>query len=310
MPPITLSAGSLRATVVPEVGAGLADFSVVGPAKFAHPLMRRAAPGESGPSSLSSFFMAPWCNRVANATFSFGGRVRKLFPNSPTPGAPAQHGDVRSRPFNVAARSEQRLSLELDSRVLADVNWPWAFVCRATYMLRPDALRVELEIENTSGEPFPAGCGHHPYFPRRLWHDGDAVEIAAPVKGRYPLKDGVATGSAARDALTDRLGSLRPVPTEHVDTVFGGFDASRGATIRWPSSGVTLTITGSPNFGHLVLFCPHADPVKGGSALPWIAVEPQTQVNGALSHPMPGDGTTVLGPGETLRTWVEFGVRQ
>lgn len=306
-----MSAGNLRATIVPELGGGLADFSLVGPAKFAYPLMRRAAPAEKNPSSLASFFMAPWCNRVAGAAFEFRGKQHRLRPNAPTPGAPAQHGDVRARPFEVHAHTPDSVTLELNSRAFPDMNWPWPFVCRAAYTLRPEALRVDLSVTNVSDEPFPAGCGHHPYFPRRLWHDADEVQICAAVTGRYALNEGVAAGAAARDPLTERLREPRPAPAEHVDTVFAGFDGAKGATIHWPASGVRLRVTASANMGHLVLYCPHADAGKPGGVgtpLPWIAVEPQTQVNGALSAPQPGDGTVILAPGETLATWTEFGV--
>lgn len=309
MTAVTLSNGPLRCTILPAIGGGISDFSLMGPSKFFYPLMRRAQPGETNPSSLGSFFMAPWVNRVADATFDFEGRTHKLKPNSPSAGAPAQHGDVRARPWRVESQADEALTLTFTSTEHQNVNWPWRFACRAAYQLTATALRIEFDIENRDASPMPAGCGHHPYFMRRLWDDRDDVHLHCPVSGRYPLENGVPTGPAQREALTEQLSSLRPAPREHVDTVFAGFDAAAGATIRYPSSGVTLRITASSNMGHLVLYCPHADN-RTGQPLSFIAVEPQSQVNGALNWPQWGaaSGTAILKPGETLRTWTEFGV--
>lgn len=317
MTSITLSNGPLRCTVLPALGGGIADFSLQGPSKFFYPVMRRAAPAETNPSSLGSFFMAPWVNRIANATFEFEGRTHKLKPNSPNPGAPAQHGDVRARAWKVESQTADTLSLAFDSADFpqGSINWPWRFGCRAVYRLSASSLRIELSVENKDTTPFPAGCGHHPYFSRRLWDDLDPLQLHCPVTGRYPLENGVPTGPATRESLTEHLGALRDVPKEHIDTVFAGFDAAAGATLHYPSSGVTLKITASSNMGHLVLYCPHADGGARGTSKPsplnFIAVEPQSQVNGALNWPQWGkaNGTVVLKPGESLETWTDFSVK-
>lgn len=310
MTAVTLAAAPLRCTVLPDIGGGIADFSILGHAKYHYPIMRRAMQGETNSSSLGSFFMAPWVNRIADAAFEFEGTTHRLKPNSPSPGAPAQHGDVRTRPWKVADQSADALTLTFDSAEHSGVNWPWRFGCRARYTLTPKALRIEFDVENRDTASFPAGCGHHPYFVRRLWHDLDEVQLQCPVTGQYPLRNGTPTGPAARDALTEQLQSLRPAPRVHVDTVFAGFDPERGATLRYPASGVTVTITASSNMAHLVLFCPHTDGTKP-TPLSYIAVEPQSQVNGALNWPQWGDaaGTVVLRPGETLKSWTEFTVK-
>ncbi|MBL8759041.1 MAG: hypothetical protein JNK35_11485 [Phycisphaerae bacterium] len=303
---ISMESARLRLSIDPALGAGIADFSLLGPGKYAYPLMRRAAPGETNPSSLGSFFMAPWCNRIAGARFVFEGQERALSPT--TPEGMAQHGDVRRRAWTILDRSPMSAHLELDSRRCEKVNWPWPFVCRARYELTDAALELDLSVTNAGTEAFPAGCGHHPYFARRLWDDRDVLQIRAPVAGRYPLEKGVATGPAPPrpDPIATRLATWNTVPDEHLDAVFGGFAGT--AELRWPESGVTLRITASPEMGHLVVFAPRADPAKPG-ALPYVAVEPQTQVNGALNLPgQPGTGTVVLQPGQTLQTRCRFEV--
>lgn len=308
----------LRVSIDAAVGAGIADFSVQGPAKFWYPLMRRGAPGETVPSLLGSFLMAPWCNRTAGAAFAFGGRQRSLRAN--TPDGHAQHGDVRARAFTVLDRSPISARFEFDSRSLDAApdspqgpNWPWAYVVRQRFELGPRLLAVEISVTNASNEPMPAGCGLHPYFPRRLWDDGDQLHVKAPVRGRYPTTRAIPTGAPVRDALCERLCAGGALPDTPVDDVFlaePGQGAGARADLHWSRSNVTLSMTASPVMGHLVVFCPHAESGKP-TPLPYVAVEPQSQVNNALNlAETPGivPGTVTLEPGATLTATTSFAV--
>lgn len=310
---ITLATDSLRLSIDPNLGAGIADFSIKGPTGFFFPLMRRAAPGETNASLLGSFFMAPWVNRIRGARFVFRGKEHQLRPT--TADGLAQHGDVRKRVWRVLEQSGDRVSLEFDSRSVTDSNWPWAYVCRAVYTLTKDTMTIELSVTNTDTSAFPAGCGHHPYFARRLWHDADVIELEAAVGGKYPLSGGCASGPAASDPLAAHFASSKPLPTHALDAVFAGFGGT--ATLRWPSSGVRLRIGASKELSHLLVFAPHGPGAGNANApLSFIAVEPQSQVNDAfnlarsLGHE-PGSandptGTVVLEPGQTLRTLCAF----
>lgn len=304
---ITLTNERLRLSISPKLGAGIADFAVKGPTGFYFPLMRRAAPGETNASLLGSFFMAPWVNRIRGARFVFRGKEHQLRPT--TADGLAQHGDVRKRVWRVIEQSADRVALEFDSKSVTDSNWPWSYVCRAAYTLTNETVTIELSVTNTDREAFPAGCGHHPYFARRLWHDADVVELQAGVGGKYPLQGGCASGPAASDALSAHFAESRALPSQALDAVFAGF--SGVAILRWPSSGVSLRIEASKELSHLLMFAPHE---KG--ALTFIAVEPQSQVNDAinLAHALghePGGagdpmGTVALEPGATLSTVCRF----
>lgn len=341
---VTLSAGRLRASVCPGLGAGLADFSLRGPTGFFFPLMRRAAAGETNASLLASFFMAPWVNRIRSGTFALGDRVITLRTN--TADQMAQHGDVRRRAWNIvqdtptpaAARADgspneqASVTLEYNSADANDSNWPWRYRVRAGYRLSPSALSIELSVQNDDVEPFPAGCGHHPYFARRLWDDRDDLHLRVPTSGRYPLEQGCSVGDAVDDELSARLRSLAPVPAATVDGCFRGTtadtpgadasdEAARSAELHWPSSGVRLRIVPSANLGHWVVFCPRTPSPKEGP-LSFVAVEPQSQANDALNLAArlgyrPGakggakgdpTGTVLLAPGARLETRVRFEV--
>jgi len=306
MASIVIAKGKLRAAISPELGAGIADLAVQGPSGFYYPLMRRAAPEEANASLLGSFIMAPWANRIRGARFVFEGKEITLKVN--TADGTAQHGDVRKRPWEVVKQDSTSATLEYRSGAYADSNWPWKFRCRVEYALEETALVARLSVRNEDTSPFPTGCGHHPYFSRRLWDDLDVIELRAPVSGRYPLKNACAIGPAAPDDLSRRLATLSAIPDEHIDTVFAGFKGE--AELRWPSSGVTLRMKASANMTHLVLFAPHANG-KRGTPLPFIAVEPQTQVNDAFNleaRGVSGTGNVVLQPGEALETECRFAV--
>ena len=312
---ITLESGLLRLAVAPNVGAGVADFSIRGPGGFYFPIMRRAAPEEGSASLLGSFFMAPWVNRIRGGRFVFGGREHAIRTN--TADGMAQHGDVRKRAWRVLDRSPATASFEFDSREHGDVNWPWPFLCRARYGLDGSAsggsLDGRLSVRNLGSEPMPAACGHHPYFMRRLWNDRDEIEVRVPVAGRYPLEHGCAVGAASDDDLTRRLRAGGPIPAGPIDDVFvaaGGGEGAGGAELRWPASGVTLRIKPSANMGHWVVYAPQENE-RVISSLSFVAVEPQTAVNDALNlagRGVAGTGTVVLGAGEELETGCRFEV--
>lgn len=314
---VHLTAGIARVSISPSLGAGIADFSVKGPTGFFYPLMRRAAPRETNASLLGSFVMAPWVNRIAGAKFAWNGKEHALVAN--TADGMAQHGDVRKRAWCVVSQSPTSAAFEIDSRAFAKdspANWPWAFVCRQTFGVeatseRSAKLTIDLSVENVDREAFPAGCGHHPYFMRRLWDDRDQVEVRAACAGRYPLERGCAVGAMRPDPLVDVLSRGAPLPDQHIDAVLGGFNGT--ATLRWPASAVSLTMTSSSNMQHLVVFAPHAKP-GAPSALSFIAVEPQTHVNDALNLVGRGSidaraaGLVVLEPGRRLETRTVFEV--
>jgi aldose 1-epimerase len=311
MPLIILTNTSLRLAIDADLGASIADFSIRGPHNTFYPLMRRASPGETNASLLSSFFMAPWVNRIAGAAFDFQGNRIALKPTTPADTAPdlvvAQHGDVRKRPWRLITSSLTSATLEFDSRQHEHVNWPWSFRARTIYTLTPDALTIDLDLTNTDTSPFPAGLGHHPYFPRTLFRADDEIEVSLPVAGRYTLKNACAIGPASDDAVSRTLrAGLIPLPRTPFDDVFTTESSIPNiACLRWPQSNITLAIEASENMKHWVLYAPFAD----GSPAPFIAVEPQTQVNAALNHEQAEwTGTTILAPIETLSTRVRFRV--
>lgn len=302
-----MHAGTLRAELDTDVGAALTDLSIQGPLGDQVPLLRRAPARLAGPQHAASFVLAPWSNRIDEARFVFDGVERTLSRNFPD--GTAIHGDVWTRAWRLTDRTPVSARLALDSDDHRDVNWPWRFGCVQRVELAPDHLELELSVTNLADTPMPAGCGHHPYFCRRLWSDDDVVEVQAPVSGRYPARRQIPTGPPADDAHARRLRDGGPLGNPGLDDVFAGF-AGR-AEVRWPASGVTLRMDASPGLGHLVVFTPRTAAHPEAAPLSWFCLEPVSMVNDGFNALARGDdrtGVVVLEPGQTLNTSVRMTV--
>jgi len=296
---VTIASDLLRLTVRPDLGAGIADFSVKGPLKWWYPLMRRSAHDETSPSLLGCFNMAPWANRIASAQFAFNAETIKLRPTSDD--GSAMHGDVRARAFAILDRSPVSARFAFDSKAAANLNWPWSFQVISRYEIDGPTLIIALEVINTDSKPMPAGCGIHPYFMRELWAAGENPLLTAPVAAEYPLLKGVPTGPATPTDRSRALAAEAPLSTKAIDTVFGGFGGK--ATLRWPGSNVTLTMQASTNQQHLVLFTPTIPGTD--KPLSFFALEPQSMANDGFNLAANGadnSGMVILQPGQRLFT--------
>lgn len=299
---ITFHAGRLHAEIDPDFGGSITDFSIDGPFSDRYPILRRAAGDLDHPGRSASFALAPWSNRVAGHTFTFAGEPHELRPNFPD--GTAIHGDTFSRPWRIVDRSPVSARLVFDSREHENVNFPFAFGCVQRFELGPQSLRVDLSVTNLGETDMPAGCGHHPHFCRRLFCEGDEVEVRAPVSGRYPAEGCIPTGPAAPDDACERLTVGGPLGDPGLDDCFSGFGGR--AQITWPASAVRVTMDASPELDHLVVFTPRDE--RG--AMPWFCLEPVSMANDGFNLEARGvaAGVRTLARGETLATSVTFHV--
>ncbi len=310
---IILDAGPLRAGLDPTLGACLTEFSLRGPCDDRYPLMRRAPGGrgdDTDPAECSSFLMGPWTNRIRDARFNFQGHSHTLRPNFPD--GTAIHGVLRDAPWRITDRTPVSARLVYDSRTQEAPNFPFAFGSVFRVELTPEELILDLSITNLDDRPMPAGCGHHPYFPRTLMAAGEQVHFTAGVAGRYEAVNCLPTGPARDDAVCAALRAGGPLGDPNLDDVFSGLDhRPPQAIITWPDSRVRLTMDCSEAFNHLVVFTPRLR--EGGPPLPWFCVEPCTMPNDGfnLMHNGQTDtGVRVLAPGESLQTRVRFRVER
>jgi aldose 1-epimerase len=213
------------------------------------------------------------------------------------------HGLVRDRAWTVeglGAADEDgawtTASIRLDA--IPDVRRQYPFPCtlRVTTTLRDGALRQRSVVENLGDGPLPMGYGVHPWFPARI---GDppraATEVRAPARARWILDGNMPTGET--DSVAGRLDlrDWRALGDALYDEVFTDVlrwaDGWSVAGVRYPASGVEISVAASPEFREWVVFAPlHRDAV---------CLEPYTCVTDAINlQPRGVDaGLIVLAPG-------------
>jgi len=290
---VTLRRGRLRVDLAPASGGALTRFTLADGGRTLD-LFRPAPeplPATLTPLATSCFPLVPFSGRIAAACLRFGGRSYDLPPSSLTGEANALHGEGWIAPWRVVHRNEDRIELAFHG---GGGGWPFPYEAGQIFTLTDDRLVGEIWIENTGRQPMPAGLGLHPYFiatPRtrltlradRVWlvDAGNLFDRVAPVPPRWDF------------------GAGREIAGTGLVNGFTGWDGH--AVIEWPEWPARLAVIAGPSLRHLVLYTPlGAD---------FFCVEPVSHSVDAFNlaeRGVPGTGTVVLAPGETLRGRVEF----
>jgi len=237
-------------------------------------------------SKMASFLLVPYSNRLPDARFTFRGKTYQLKPN--TPEGNAQHGDVRRRPWTVLNSSGTQLQCTLNTRDFNDFNYPFPFTCIVRYALNGTNFETLFALTNTGEETMPVGFGFHPYFSRTLTSPDEPVELLARLTHVYeelvPTKPPVPTPPELS------FSHMRPLADTVLNHCFTGWDGT--AVIRWPQSGVRLSLEGTEPLRHVILFSPAGET--------FFAVEPVSNATNGFnlySAGYDGSGTIVLEPG-------------
>ena len=120
--------------------------------------------------------MAPWPNRIANGSFSWHGQ-RVSIDNGREH---ALHGLVADTPWQVVARAGRVVEMTCDF----GTAWPWEGRAWQRIELGAGFLAMKMEVRSAR-EPFPAGCGWHPWFRRDVTGSSDVRVEAAQGAGAF-----------------------------------------------------------------------------------------------------------------------------
>jgi aldose 1-epimerase len=267
---IELSSGDWQAELRPEAGGMITALRHRG-----IDVLRPMPPGTDEPLESACFALAPYCNRIRDGRFSFGGREIALTPNF-LPEPHTLHGLSWQRPWAVESQVESKCVLVDD--YVGSADWPWAYRAQQRIRLGPKGCAVTLVLTNRSAEPMPAGLGLHPYFRRRpeteMRFEADHVLLS----GADPLPTGISAPAEHFGNWTAGAG----MPAETVDHCFVGWTGS--AVLRDELGTISLSADGAP---HVHLYAP-AD----GSAL---CLEPVTHTPDAPNRAP--DEMIILPPG-------------
>jgi aldose 1-epimerase len=284
---LMLRAGGLEVGLRPRIGGALTHMTELSGEPV--DLMRRAAPGFTDVLDSACFALAPFCNRVRDGRFSFGGHEVQLTPNRPGQKHPL-HGQAWRGAWTVADAGEAFAELVFD---YVPGDWPWAYRARLRAVLENRGLTLTLSAQNRSPDVMPCGLGLHPYFPcdGATVLDTDAASVWTIDEEIMPVGRVAAVGRYDLKA--------RQICGAGLDN---GYDGWRGdALIAWPQARRALRITSkAPRFQVYA-------PAGGGL----FAAEPVTNANGALNRPADewdSLGLWRLAPGETASMSARFQV--
>lgn len=291
---LTLSAGGWRSrAIITEVAAALRVLEVDGIEVV------DAHPENAVPPYGSGIILAPWPNRIRDGIWLLDGEPQQLDLTEPDLGN-AIHGLLRTRPYRVAARSDEAITLE--ATIYPQHGYPFIVDTRVHYELRVDGIVVTHELRNASDATAPVAVGAHPF-----------VRV-----GDVPIGELTITLAAATRFVTDdRLNPVGEEPVDgtvfdlraggvvgalDLDTAFGGVQHSEDGIARHrltAPDGRFTEVWQGPDFGFVQAFTPHTyprptadDPRRLGQA---VAIEPMTAPPNAFNS---GLGVRWLAPGE------------
>ncbi|WP_323123298.1 aldose 1-epimerase [Burkholderia alba] len=287
---IELASGAARVRVAPLIGGSIAAYYEEGPLGPQHWFRPAddAALASGDPLGMASFPLFPYCNRIRDATFAFGGRTIDL--SGPHDAfRHALHGHGWRRPWQIAGQGDAWLDLQFEHRPDRNRQGDWPFHYRARQLIRLEggALSITLSACNLDTSPMPFGMGHHPYYMRT-----PQTLVRASVAAMWHTDRDVLPTHVGAHTAVDALRDGMPVDAFDLDNNFVGW--TREATVIWPDRGRQLTLSADLPFEQLVVFAP-----AGADAL---CVEPVTNTTDCFNADDRGApvGGCVLAPGEWL----------
>ncbi|WP_355660871.1 aldose 1-epimerase [Halomonas salifodinae] len=274
--------GDLEAGLAPACGGAFTHLRWKGQ-ELLRPLLGEPEPLPEGPRHSGGYVLAPYSNRIAEATFPWQGEgvsLRRNFGDHPH----SLHGFAWQRPWACRNAGQHHATLVLNHP--GDEDWPWRCLVYQEVRLGPAALSLSLGLVNRDIRAMPAGLGWHPYFHRtpevRL---GFAAEALWLNDNRQLPQHRVSPPEAWDFRRTRRLG------WPGLDHCYAGW--SRRALIHWPEYRLRLHLAAGEGLDHLVLFTPEGRD--------FFALEPVSHANAALNMvESRAQGIRSLAPGESL----------
>jgi aldose 1-epimerase len=156
---VEIAAGPTTVAIDPERGGRISSIRVED--------LELLVGAADDPLDWGCYPMAPFAGRVRQGRFRYAGQEHQLERNLP-PHAIA--GTVYDLPWKVDHAEET------DAVLVTDLGDGWPFPGRVVHRIRvsDDALDLRLEVW-ADDESFPASCGWHPWWRRRLARGGEVT---------------------------------------------------------------------------------------------------------------------------------------
>ena len=273
--------------VVTEVGGGLRTYDVGD-----RQVVDAYGAGEMCSSGRGQV-LAPWPNRIEDASYEFGG-VRYELPVNERQSQSAIHGLVRWVPWSVVEAEPQRVVVGHELHPLP--GYPFAVSLQIEYELSGGGLRVSTTATNVGAESCPFGLGFHPYL-RPGTPPVDTATLHLPARSVLGTNERSPVQGTDLDFLQPRaIGDTR------LDTCFADLERGEDGVARVvlgnPTSDASTTLWVDEAYGYLMVYTGDTRPDVSRRSL---AVEPMTCPPQAFRS---GEDVVVLAPGESMAaTW-------
>ena len=275
---VVLQTARARVEILPALGGSLGRFAWDG-----RDVTRPTPAGTTEVLDSGNFPLVPYCNRIPQGRFSFGGHEVALSPNLGDH-PHALHGQGWRGAWTVVSAGDVETVLTFDH---APGEWPWAYTAEQRFVLGDDGLRITLSVTNTGTEAMPAGLGFHPYFPARA-----GERLQAGVTGVWMIDaDCLPTTHVDGAWRSDWAAGAPTAVSALIDNCYTGWNGV--ATLSAPG-GAGTTLTASPECRWLHVYSP--------PGADFVCAEPVAN----RPDPFQGEdsGIVVLAPGERAAVWM------
>jgi aldose 1-epimerase len=252
------------------------------------------------PPGMAGAILAPWPNRVEDATWWQDGRMHALDVTEPELGH-ANHGLLSEHRFDIGRHDDA--SVELTAGIRRPPGYPFALEVAVRYEVSAVGVTVTTTVVNSGSDSAPVALGAHPYLrvgeasvpESRLALD---VTHAYRLDGRNIPRERFAVGGTAWDLrgptpVADAPGHATFV-REHGEGVL------RHRLLA--QDGGVVELWADPDYRWTQLYRAEGFPAAAGPRTA-VAVEPMTAPPNALRS---GEGLRWLAPGE--RWCVSWGI--
>jgi aldose 1-epimerase len=250
----------------------------------------------------------PTPNLVQNSQFVFDGRAFKFIPNE---GLHFLHGLVHSLSWQAAVPWSDSTGAGL----VASLDWnqaqpdfplfPIVHRLSLSFHLHSTGVKFEFTVENRDDKRLPFGFALHPWF--RVLGSRAKTWLQVPAQKHMEAIDLFPTGNLT-GLESSALDLRHPVSLESLDLddVYWGMSAHQPAGYTARDEKIKLSLTGSAEFTHMVVYTP-----KGS---PFFCMENQTcstDAHNLFSRGFEKEAHLLIAEkGELLTGWVRVEVRR
>ena len=282
---IVLSNDKLSVGVLPELGASLSFLRYNHGGKIVD-ILRPMDMTKKEAIQSALFPMLPYCGRIRGGSFTYWGILRKV-PQNQSGFQDPIHGDGWKKEWDIKEQASDSITLKM-AHDKKKPGFPFSYEAEITYKLKDSDLEIKMTVQNPAPLPMPCGLGIHPFFVRSKDVELNFKSQVVWSNESDPIFDEPYTTPAAWN-----FDGGKPLNNAIFDTCFGGFEEQ--AQIRYPEKDITVGITTSDMFHHVVLYAP-----KGKN---FFSLEPCSNASNAFNlaaDGVIGTGIRSVGPKESV----------